>query len=366
MRIAIFHELTPLSGARKVVEEYGKILSKNHIVDLFYVDEKEDKNIGRIFNNVLYFKFKEKNWKGNNWKAKIYKDSIELIRLYLLHRKIGKIINKNDYDFVFINPSKFTQAPFVLNQVTEKKVYYCQEPLRIVYDNALNSTQKLPVINFYYEKINRQIRKFIDRYNFKNADVILANSKYSKDNIEKAYGKKVYVCYLGVDVEKFIPLNIKKEYDLLFVGEKVSIEGYDLLKDTLDLYKKKPNGRFIERSIDGQGISENELIKEFNKAKIVLALSKNEPFGLIAIEAMSCGVLVIAIDEGGFRESIINNKTGYLIKRDTSELKEKIDLILGNESLREALGKSGRLHVINNFTWGKSVDNFLKIVNKNL
>lgn len=43
MKIAIFHELQPLGGARKMVEEYGRTLSRKNEVDLYYVDSEKDK-----------------------------------------------------------------------------------------------------------------------------------------------------------------------------------------------------------------------------------------------------------------------------------------------------------------------------------
>lgn len=365
MKIAVFHELTPLSGARKVVEEYGKILSKSHIIDLFYVDEHEDNSVKKIFHKVYFFKIREKRWEGNNWSAKIYKDTVELIKLYFLHKRIALIIQEEKYDFVFVHPSKFTQAPFLLRLI-DKTVYFCQEPLRIVYDNLLKIPDDINLIKKNYEKLNRKIRKFIDRGNIKKADIVLANSLFSQENIKKAYGINASLCYLGVDTKKFYPVNIKKKFDVLFVGEKADIEGYDLLKDTLKLYKNPPIVEFVSRNRNGSGINEGALIKKINESRIVLALSRNEPFGLISIETMACGIPVIALSEGGFRESVINGKTGFLINRNPKDLKDKIDLFLNDSNLRNKLGKEGRNRVLANFTWEISVDNFLNILKRNL
>lgn len=361
MRIAFFHELTSLSGARKVVEEYGKILCKNHQVDLFYVDYVEDKEIVKIFNKVHFFEFGSRGKDRRGWKSRLHRDSAELINLYFLHKKISKIMKANKYDFIFINPSKYTQSPFLLRFI-DKTVYFCQEPLRIVYDNFLEIPKNINLIKKIYEKLNRKFRKFIDKSNIKNANIVLANSLFSKKSIEKAYDIKADLCYLGVDTEKFRPLNIKKDYDLLFVGEKVSIEGYDVLKDALNLCKKSLVVEFVLRNRDGLGINEEMLIKKMNSSKVVLALSRNEPFGLIPIEAMSCEDPVIALNEGGLRESVVDGKTGYLVNLDKNELKNKISLLLNNEKLRNRLGKQGRQRVLSKFTWEISASNFLKIV----
>jgi len=353
MKIAFFHELTSLSGARKVVEEYGRILSKEHEVDLYYVDDIEDAIVSSIFNKVYYFKFA-----GS--KSRIYRDSIGLIRLFFLHKKIAKIMQDKDYDFVFISPSKFTQAPFLL-RMTKKTIYFCQEPLRMVYDPIFRLPEDLNYFKKLYEKINRLSRKVIDKNNISKAKIVLANSLFSKENIKKAYGINAIVCYLGVDTDKFKPVRTNKFTDILFIGEKENIEGFDLFENTMTLYKKKPLFSFVSRDAKGIGINEDSLVNEINKAKIALSLSKSEPFGLIPIESMACEAPVIAVNEGGFKESVINGKTGFLIERKPEELKDKIDLLLSDDKLRAQMGENGRKLVLDKFTWVKSANRFLNI-----
>ena len=353
MKIAFFHELTTLSGARKAAEEYGKILGKEHKIDLYYVDYKEDANASLIFNKTYYFKFV-----GS--KSRIYRDSVELIKLFRLHQRIATIMQNEGYDFVFVSPSKFTQAPFLLRMV-KKTVYFCQEPLRIVYDPLFKIPSDLNLFKKLYEKINRLNRKLIDKSNIGKAGLVLANSGFSKNNIKKAYGINANICYLGVDADRFKPVKSAKSTDILFIGEKEFVEGFDLLEQTLALYEKKPILKFVTRDISGAGVSEDNLIANINKSKIVLALSRNEPFGLIPPEVMACEVPVIAVDEGGFKESVINGKTGFLIKPDPKELKEKIDLLLSGDKLRIEMGASGRKAVLNKFTWEKSANNFINI-----
>lgn len=58
-------------------------------------------------------------------------------------------------------------------------------------------------------------------------------------------------------------------------------------------------------------------------------MSKNEDFGMIAIESMACGVPVIAPDEGGYRETIVHGETGVLLEKNSAvelaKVIEKID-----------------------------------------
>ena len=132
MKIAIFHELD-FGGARRTVDEFAKRLNKIFDVDLYYVDGKKEEVLKKIYKNIFYYPFYPKSWKCNNWKVKLYKDTVELVNLYNLHKKIASDIKSRDYDYIFVHPSKFTQAPFLL-RFLKNCIYYCQEPLRIVYD----------------------------------------------------------------------------------------------------------------------------------------------------------------------------------------------------------------------------------------
>lgn len=53
----------------------------------------------------------------------------------------------------------------------------------------------------------------------------------------------------------------------------------------------------------------NELPRYIAGAIATIFIAKNEDFGMVALESMSCGVPVIGVDEGGIRETVINEKT---------------------------------------------------------
>ncbi len=361
MKIAFFHELS-FGGARRVCDEYGKILAKNHTVDLYYVDEQEDKSAQKIFTNSFFFQFIPKEQKKGQWQKRLYKDTLELFHLAKLHKKIAEKIDAGNYDFVFVHPSKFTQAPFLLRFVKTPKIYFCQEPLRIVYDDFLRRLPKVSLPKRIYERGIRRLRKSIDAQNIAHANVLLANSKFSKQQIKIAYQKFARVCYLGVDITLFRPLPLRKQYDILFLGQALPIEGYDLLENAVRFFKKRPKIKIIERGNDGISITDEELVAAYNKAKVVVCLSRNEPFGLTIIEAMSCGVPVIAVKEGGFLESVVNGKTGLLVNRNPKKLYLILEKLLNDAKLRDMMGKNGREDVLKNWTWEKSVARFLKIV----
>ncbi|MCL4354086.1 glycosyltransferase family 4 protein [Patescibacteria group bacterium] len=360
MKIAIFHELG-FGGARRAAVEIARELKKENIVDLYFTDSKnlassEEKN---AFSNFFYYEFTPKKWNGKNWKTKLYKESLELIILNNLHKKIARDINGKRYDLIFVHPSKLTQAPFILKFLNAPIVYYCPEPLRIVYDPFLKLTD-LAFSKKITEEIFRTTRKFIDKKNINQSRMILTNSNFTKEWIRNSYKKDSIVSYLGVDTNIFKPLNIKKEYDILFFGEKSDIEGYPLLKQAISFFNKTPKIKVLERN---ENFSDKDLVREYNKAKILVALSKNEPFGLIPLEGMACGIPVVAVNEGGYKETVVNGKTGYLIDRDPKVLFEKLNYFLQNEKIRKEFGANATRYIAKNWTWKNNVNKLSQTLN---
>ncbi|MBL7662613.1 N-acetyl-alpha-D-glucosaminyl L-malate synthase BshA [bacterium] len=84
---------------------------------------------------------------------------------------------------------------------------------------------------------------------------------------------------------------------------------------------------------------------------VFLLPSETESFGLAALEAMSCGVPVVASEVGGIPEVVTHGKTGYLSKVGNIEVMAAHVLeLLKSDTKRSELGKNARLHVEQNFT----------------
>jgi glycosyltransferase involved in cell wall biosynthesis len=76
-------------------------------------------------------------------------------------------------------------------------------------------------------------------------------------------------------------------------------------------------------------VSEQELYELYGKCKATLYLSYKEDFGIIPIESMAAGKPCIATNEGGFKETIIHKKTGYLVNNpeDINQVINAVDWI---------------------------------------
>ena len=106
---------------------------------------------------------------------------------------------------------------------------------------------------------------------------------------------------------------------------------------------------------------QSELVSYYQKAKaFVFPIKWREPFGLVPVEAMSCGTPVLAYANGGVAETVIDGKTGILAEE--SEGVER--LVEKFEQLKNIDPKVCRKHVEENFTVSKMADGYEKLFYK--
>ena len=363
MNIAVFYELQS-GGARRAANEFAQALKKlGHRVELFYVDPKHTGHEKPFYSAVHWHKFIPVSWKGKNWKNRLYRDTGELIALNALHKKIAGEINMGGFDFVFVQPSTYTQAPFILNHLTTPTLYYCQEPLRLVYDPVFSALPKdLDPVRTVYEWAVRKVRKYIDAYNIKNADVVLANSRFTKKNIQQAYGIKSTACHMGVDTTVFYP-DGKKTIDLLFVGTRDTEEGFGMFQECLKYMKTKPKICYLIRG-ENWTSNDTQLRRLYSSAKIVLCFGYNEPFGLTPIEAMACGAIPVALNEGGYKDSVRQGVTGVLVNKQPKHIARILDSLLRSPSKLVHLSQLAVKDMHAQWTWESSAKQVMRIFRK--
>lgn len=350
MKIAFYHELHK-GGARRGTNEFAKQLkNRGHQVDLYTIDKRSDEK--EFYTNIYGYRFVPKIWRGNNWKIRLYKDTIELFELYKLNRKIAKVINKKKYDACYLAASFFLESPFILNHLTVPTFFYCNDPYyRIIYERDLFNKDKLPFYKIWYENLNRIIRKYLDKNNISKAKYIIAISNYVKISFFNIYKIHSEIIYYGVHEKYFAPRNDHKLYDILYIGSRDFLDGYPLFKKVLDNLKLDLKIRAV--LFEEEWLSDKDLLETYQASKILVATAFREPLGLVPLEAMACGVPVIAVNEGGHKETIINGKTGYLVGKDPKEIASKIDLLLSDKTLYKKMSVSARENVIKNWSWEK-------------
>jgi glycosyltransferase involved in cell wall biosynthesis len=110
---------------------------------------------------------------------------------------------------------------------------------------------------------------------------------------------------------------------------------------------------------DGLGLGErvwflghrHDAIALFRVVDVVVSASARESFGRTLIEAMACGVPVVATRSGGPEEIVTDGKNGFLVNiGDDAAIAGRVAELLDNHVLAEALGSAGRALVREKFT----------------
>ena len=126
--------------------------------------------------------------------------------------------------------------------------------------------------------------------------------------------------------------------------------------------RPRPGGR-VDRAIERlglrdavrcvSGISDDELAREYAEAQVAVVPSLYEGFSLPAVEAMACGVPVVATTGGALPEVVgRDGETGLLVPPDDpGALAGAVARLLDDADLRNRLGDAGRQRVLHRFTW---------------
>ena len=92
----------------------------------------------------------------------------------------------------------------------------------------------------------------------------------------------------------------------------------------------------------------------FRSADAVVCAPWYEPFGIVPLEAMACGVPVVAAAVGGLRDTVLDRKTGlHVPPRDPAAIAAAVAALLGDPALRRALGAAGETRARTRYSWDR-------------
>jgi glycosyltransferase involved in cell wall biosynthesis len=359
MKVAIFHNL-PSGGAKRALYTFSKFLTKsNHTVEVFIPSTADESYLPlkEVVGEVHVFDVKRTVSGLISSELRNYPLSMSA-DLERTEKDIADTINGQDFDVVLCEQDRYTYSPFFLKHIKKPTIYYFgttsrlqDAAIRNTAENELLPSHKSLSARIIHYCIGIQASK-IDKKNASFADYILTNSYFSREAILRSYGLNSFVSYLGIDTERFKPLGIPKEDFVLSVGRLIPSKGFDfivrslgtihpkihpkliIVSDEIDIHHKEFLERLARRCrVDlriASLITDDELVSLYNKAQLVLYAPYLEPFGLVPLEAMACGTPVVAVKEGGVRESVIHNKTGILTQRDEHMFANAVMGLLSN------------------------------------
>lgn len=211
-------------------------------------------------------------------------------------------------------------------------LYYCLTPTRSFYDQREAVLRRLPRRERILAMAWTSIHSRFDRRAVRRCDRIVAISENVRNRIRRYYGRDAAVIYPPVPTGRHRFLEIgdawlsvsrvypEKRIELqleVFRGlpqEKLVIVGGHAAGDWADRYlarlKRPPNVTLLGE------VPEETLLELYARCRGFLTTAVDEDFGIAPVEAMAAGKCVLATDEGGYRESILHGRTGFLLPPD--------------------------------------------------
>jgi len=188
----------------------------------------------------------------------------------------------------------------------------------------------------------------------------------------------ISVIYNSVDTEKFSPSRSKSllEKDIvLFTGRLIAAKGIKYLVEAIPkVLRENPNTLFVfigpgnslpyRRRLKELGVPEknlmfvgylkesSDLVEYYRASSVFVAPTLYENLPIRVLEAMACGVPVIASNVCAIPEVIDNGVNGILIQPGSiDELADVICCLLGDPGLRRKIGNNARKTVLEKFNW---------------
>ncbi|MEY4499466.1 MAG: hypothetical protein RL319_454 [Actinomycetota bacterium] len=259
-----------------------------------------------------------------------------------------------------------------------------------------------------------RLSSWVERTAYEGATKIIAVSAGMRADILRAYPQispdKVVVVHNGIDLDAFQSANNPElvrangidpdQRSVVFVGRITQQKGLPyLLKaarelpadvqlvlcagapDTPqilaevtslveELRKVRENVIWVEKHL-----SRAELIAVLSSATVFACPSIYEPLGIVNLEAMACGIPVVATATGGIPEVVAHNETGLLVpieqvmdgsgkpldeKKFVADFANALNEMLANPNI-ESFGKSGRQRVEQHFSWESIAEQTLSV-----
>ena len=295
---------------------------------------------------------------------------------------------------------------YFLNVIALRALYnkVCPEVVNIHYASGCGLLGMLAglkpiVLNCYgsdifeFPHLNR-INMWLLRHILKNADALASTSNAMADEIRRLLPcpRNIAITPFGVNTELFKPVFNERTEKPLVVGIvktlspiydiELLIKAFYIIcqimhpRPILRIYGDGPQKKDLMSLSNNLGISHNvefcgrianqDVPKVLNQMDVFVNCSQQESFGVNILEAMACGLPVVATNCVGPKELIRDGESGIIVKdRKPESLAKAIVKLLNEKALRKKMGAVGRSIVCEQFDWNKNIVDLEKILVNN-
>lgn len=279
---------------------------------------------------------------------------------------LKKLLKNEEYDIVSIQYLGYWSVLFLLSGYANKMPYTVS-----IHGADINAVKASGLRSYFQKRI------------LEKAKTVISNSAYLAEQAEKRLGisleGKKQIVFNGIHTENYYPApNLQSANKVVTLGRFVYKKGFDVFLDAIRQVKTKiPNlsvvmagdGSELQRckelaqsyglsdTVEFVGKIKNSEVPDFlRQARLFVLPSRDEPFGIVVLEALACGIPTIITDSGGATEIVDDNVNGYVVPVENPEaMAEKIAALLNDNAKSEAFRQKG-LKKVQLF----SIDNVVK------
>jgi glycosyltransferase involved in cell wall biosynthesis len=324
MKIAIFHDyFGAIGGGEKVVIAMAKALD----ADIITTDTE---TISRMDSGVRVISI------GTSLKKPPLKQISATLRFYFSDFS-------KDYDFFIFSGNWAHYA----SRNHHPNMWYCHTPVRPFYDLYSTFLQRLPFIQRQLFRAWVAGHRYMDRNSVHRIDWIATNSANTQKRIMTYYQRDAEILYPPVNVSTF---SCREYGDFWLSVNRIYPEKRIELQ--IETFRKLPESRLVIAGGHAQGdhssayvtglmrnlpenvtwlgeVPQEKLLDLYGRCKGLLCTAIDEDFGITPLEAMACGKPVIAVNEGGFRETV-TPETGILVQSDEKSIIDAVRFLSKN------------------------------------
>lgn len=340
-KVAIVHDwLVTNAGAEKVLRNILDVYPTSDIFSLVdFLTQKQ-----RI--EVITGKYAKTSFIQKMPFAKKY------FRNYLpLFPKAIESLDVSSYDLII--SSSWAVAKGVKKTSTEQiHICYCHTPIRYAWDLYDEYTSNLSQPKKFLVKKSLQYIKAWDLKTIEQVDHFIANSNFVANRIKKTYDRDSTVIYPPVDTKAFSLVQKKEEY-YLCASRLVSYKKTKLIVESFNEMSSKKLivigdgeeyaeiSKIAKENIEILGYQPDDILIQYMQKAKAFVYAAIEDFGIVPIEAMSCGTPVIALNVGGTAETVIDGENGVHFQSQTK--RDIIDAVNRFETISFSTKKISQL-----------------------
>jgi glycosyltransferase involved in cell wall biosynthesis len=303
---------------------------------------------------------------------------------------------------VFFGPPSVPAMWFarrILLPLRSKRVpvlYFCFEPPRFIYRDTEDIVKRLGALGGLLRPVFALYRG-LDRRMVRSADKVLSNSPFGSRKLWEAYRRRAIVIEHGVDFDKPEQgqvAELRKRYGL--EGRRVAVTVNHLHpRKRVDLFIRAvhraagqvpgttalvvgggPERRHLEGLAAELGMKEGsdvifagavpeaELPAHYALAGVYVHTGREESFGLSVIEALTLGLPVVSVAEGGPCDTVQDGVSGYLVPAGEAALGSAIAGLLADPPKARAMGRAGAAFVARHYDWKRGAATLLQVFEK--